>query len=181
MLQSETSTGKPLAIGDPYEGGIVSYILQPGDPGYVAGETHGLIAATADQDVGTGIGWSIGQTRITVGTATALGTGSSNTTRIIRSLDSPATSYAAGLARSCTDGGYNDWYLPSKDELNKLFLNRVAIGGFHTARGDYPWYWSSSEVENNPSAAWHQYFVDGIQQWVYYKDPMNRVRAVRAF
>jgi hypothetical protein len=44
-----------IAIGDAYGGGVLAYILVDGDPGYVPGETHGLIAATADQDGGSGI------------------------------------------------------------------------------------------------------------------------------
>ena len=46
-------------IGKPYGGGVLAYILVDGDPGYVSGETHGLIAATADQTTSnSGIQWA---------------------------------------------------------------------------------------------------------------------------
>jgi hypothetical protein len=54
-------------------------------------------------------------------------------------LAETTTYYAAGVARVYTGGGYTDWYLPSKDELNKLFLSRLNIGGYVTDT-----YWSSS-------------------------------------
>ena len=71
--------------------------------------------------------------------------------------------------------GYSDWHLPSKEELNALFVNlkQVGVGGF----ADY-YYWSSTEYNN--SYAWIQDF-DGGKQYDDYKSDKYYVRAVRAF
>jgi hypothetical protein len=155
-------------IGESYGGGIVFYVYDNGQ--------HGLIAATADQS--PEIRWYGGSSTITRARADGVGAGLKNTSIIIAN-QGPVDGNAFA-ARVCNEysvtgsvGVYDYWYLPSKYELNLLYLQKAVVGGF----ADY-FYWSSSEY--NATSAWYQYFEDGFQAsnskyTTYY------VRAVRAF
>ncbi len=61
--------------------------------------------------------------------------------------------------KACNELG-DGWRLPTKDELNLLYKNKLSIGGFK----DYP-YWSSTEYDSDQ--AWYQIFDNGRQ--VYYQ------------
>jgi hypothetical protein len=156
-------------------GGIIFYLDASG--------CHGLVCAPTDQS--TGIRWSNGSYPNTTAFADCVGGGAGNTSMIIYNQGGTnsgiAHSFAAGLARAYNGGGFSDWYLPCKYELN-LMHNNIGqgnvlglgnVGGF----ANYI-YWSSNEYEYN--YAWYQYF--GYNGYVYYyKNFTFRVRAVRAF
>lgn len=75
-------------------------------------------------------------------------------------------------------GGYTDWYLPLKDELNEMYLNLHvnSIGGFSNDL-----YWSSTEVIGDNDRAWHQRFDNGNQGPYWKYTSTLYARAVRVF
>ena len=119
-------------------------------------------------DNSAGIQWYNGSSIITG--ATSLTDGEANSIAII--TNQGAGAYAAQVCADLNSLGFDDWYLPAKDELNAIYLNKDAIGGLGLNA-----FWSSSEVDNG--AAWLQGFSDGVQYNFYAKsNPMN-VRCVR--
>ena len=82
--------------------------------------------------------------------------------------------YAARMASLYSYNDFNDWFLPSKDELGKMYLVKNHIGSLPT---DY-YYWSSSEISD--SYAWYQIFDNGDQDSNYRKYDYS-VRPIRAF
>ncbi|WP_165481153.1 Lcl C-terminal domain-containing protein [Legionella impletisoli] len=170
-------------IGQQAMGGVVFYVDATGQ--------HGLIAANADNNGVLAIRWGIGQQ--TLATGDGIGAGSMNTSLAIAKQASEAdvandallicANYAIqadGVTPCAAPGAagatcYADWYLPSKFELNQLYLQKVAgtVGGF--ANVDY---WSSTET--GAANAWVQNFGSGNQLFDS-KIANLRVRCVRAF
>ena len=171
--QTPTPTPTPtFTVGQSYQGGKIAYILQAGDMGYDANVPHGIIAATSDYSYQCG--WGCHGTAISGADETDIGTGSQNTIDIINGC-----SELGIAARICADlelDGFSDWYLPSIDELYKLYINRVEIGGFTNGS-----YWSSTEYDS--IFAWHFsfYYANGGSGGDNKGSATKYVRAVRAF
>ncbi len=155
-------------IGDMAQGGIVFYVDESGE--------HGLAADTVD--LGTGIRWFAGYPGDTQAKGDGPFSGEMNTAIIISAqvaIGDDGATYAARLCTELQKGGYGDWYLPSKEELNLMYTNlhQAGLGGFASGL-----YWSSTE--SSLGNAWGQFF-DGGDQSKDPKDSGSRVRAVRAF
>lgn len=104
--------------------------------------------------------------------------GSTNTTNLGAITDPAFGGYhAAALYCDKLDyGGFTDWYLPNRYELNLMYVNRASIPGISTGS----WYFSSSQFST--SGAWDQRFSDGYQlRSGMNKDYSELVRCVRRF
>ena len=182
LTWTNISTSGVHFIGESYGGGIVFYVYDNGK--------HGLIAATSDQILNTR--WYGGSYTNTRARADGVGAGLKNTSIIISvqsgtySPTYDGASFAAAVCNEYTvtiDGvTYGDWYLPSKHELNLLFLQRAIVGNFPNISGSY---WSSTEYFRSDlvgsfQLAWYQNFVTGAQAYLNKKNTWS-VRAIRAF
>ena len=150
-------------IGESYGGGIVFYVYDNGQ--------HGLIAATAD--LSTGMQWYNGTSTTTNAVRDGIGAGKLNTERII--ANQSTGNYAAQLCSNYQGGNFGDWYLPSKYELNLMYLQRSVVGGFTSAN-----YWCSTEY--NATYSYYQNFGSQGYQTYTTKDYSSfYIRAIRAF
>lgn len=150
-------------IGSTYAGGIVFYIDGTGQ--------HGLVCAPTNQS--TAAIWGCQSTDI-AGTSTEINTGATNTNLIVAGC--PVAGIAARLCYDLTLNTYSDWFLPSKDELNLMYVN-LKTQGLGNFANDF--YWSSSQ-KSAFDQAWAQSFSTGLQGY-YTKFDDTYVRAVRAF
>jgi hypothetical protein len=154
-----------LSIGDSYQGGIIFY-LSGTHP-----NQHGLVCAPSDQ--GTSVPWySDGYTYYGT-TSTAIGSGQTNTSSLVSILGNGY--YAAKFCDDLVLNGFDDWFLPSRDELGLMFTNlkNNGFGNFSNSS-----YWSSSEY--NYLNAYTQYFSSGRQN-CNNKFHSYSLRAVRIF
>ena len=161
-----------LAIGTTGDGGgIIIYHNHAGFTVTGAGSFTAYYLEAAPDDQGTSQAWaSSGYFSTNIpGTGTVIGTGKANTAAIL------AVDANAPAAKACADyrgGDKDDWFLPSKDELNEMYKARTHLG---ISSG---WFWSSSHSKDTARG---QGFVDGSQANDLKYNNDNGVRAVRAF
>ena len=165
------STGL-LAIGDFHEGGVIFYLDSSGE--------HGLVCAVSDQSEGAE--WGCPLIAVSGAEGTAIGTGAQNTIDIEAGCATIGT--AADICANLTLNGHSDWFLPSIDELNEMYLNKAAINAKAAANGgsdfdDTSRYWSSTQYGASTLANFC-FFGNGLI-FTQTKERAYPVRAARAF
>jgi hypothetical protein len=170
----------PPAIGDLRGGGIVFYIAPtPTDLDGDGDLDTGLVCALSD--VGSTVSWGcFGIDLSSVpnvvsfppsGPGADIGDGMSNTNNIL--TDCP-TAPAALAARSLGP----EWFLPSTNELNEIYLNRATLEAVPGVTAFSFFYWSSTEFDYQVASS---NSFNGGGQGTVYKIGSGWVRAVRAF
>ena len=174
-------TTPPLTIGQTYQGGFIFYLDSTGQ--------HGLISASENISLPGYLqqfDWHVKDVTA-VGTSTAIGTGQTNTTKIVNAQG--AGVYAAKICDDLVLNGYSDWYLPSKAELIGIKQNfnyntnsiidemRYSISPF-TEYG----YWTSTYDANNYTPANSVLFsILFGQEYLDFANELYYVRPIRNF
>jgi len=167
---NNTGDDSDLSIGDIHQGGVIFYLDSTGQ--------HGFVCDFKDLGI---VVWGCHDTLISGADGIGIGNGYQNTIDI--ELGCAKSNTAADYCANSSAQGYNDWFLPSKDELNQIYLNKDTIqltNGVSSFSSTI--YWSSSESGNKHDYfdAWGQYFGNGFQ-YGYDKSSSCLVIAIRSF
>ena len=159
---SVSFTTEKVTIGDTYLGGIVAYIDDTGEHGFIAHEeTKSYYWTYTNENTGA--------------TEESVGSGKLNTDKIVNVHgDEHEGNYAAYYCKNLNTAGYADWFLPSLGELQILYQNKDLIGDFRNEM-----YWSSTE--ENYSEAFYLHFGTGNSDHGGGKQWGRLVRAIRYF
>jgi hypothetical protein len=153
-----------LAYGEPFGGGTIFYLEGNGE--------HGLVAASFDLgfDVPTAFEWGdnslVGAVSRTDGVA--------NTSKMSGRYISYA---AAGLIYGYPQQGYEDWYIPSVEELLTLYKLRHFVLALREKEPEAE-YWTSTEVDGDHALKVN--LASGIEDKSA-KNKQLRVRPIRKF
>jgi len=150
-------------------GGIIFYDKKNNNGGW-------RYLEAAPYDIGQQCQWGVYKNNVMTGGR--IGDGKNNTQNILLALSTRMkdTGRAAQLCEILNINGFNDWFLPSLDELKALFVfmqNRNQLGSFKKT-----FYWTSTE--KNGTDAYVINMVTGKQNDKD-KDHNMEVRAIRAF
>ena len=158
-------TTQKFVIGQDYQGGVIFYINSTGQ--------HGLIASykyfTAK--------WGCNDRTVNGASGVEFGTGNQNIKDIVNSCSETGT--AAALCENLTTDGYSDRYLPSRDELSHLHLQKMKLTNLFLPAENF---WSSSQYGSN--SAWYQHFGGNpglVSPSVTVKDMVYRICPIRSF
>ncbi len=166
LKSAETVT---YAIGDFAQGGVVFWVNPTGKHGKVV-NIYNIV----------GVKWSNIDNVSIGGPALSFINGAGNTVAII--MQSGQTFSAAQHCSNLSYSGYDDWYLPSRDELNQVYANKVAINTTANLNGGESFadnfYWSSSEFSSDSSVS-----IDFMDGTIGTANKANTywVRAIRSF
>jgi len=166
---------KPYSIGDFAHGGIVFWVDETGQ--------HGLVCAIEDQS--SGIKWTGGATGYMTGAIGSLIYAGKNNTLINIAVHNAKDNYDDNASRACKNypgGGFGDWYLPSRGELDLMYQNKATIDATALANSGSAiasaTYWSSTEFYGPTAFTYRfQFGLAGGDS----KTVSHRVRAVRSF
>jgi hypothetical protein len=153
-------------IGDMYKGGYIFKINIFG---------HGLCAAP--KDYAKGLQWGCYGTYVNGAEGEIIGTGKQNTDDMLAGCTTSGILTAAQYCDSYTSESYEDWYLPSINELELMYRELYAqgLGGFKATN-----YWSSTQ--NYSLGAWALMFGSGgTKTNAINKSGLLNVRPIRSF
>jgi len=168
--QKNFTTNSAFQIGEEYQGGIIAYIDNTGNHGFIVNKSHSSSSGYWAPTEGTATG----------ATESSVGSGKRNTDKIVNTHGTSGNYAALSCVRLNTEG-YTDWVLPSLNELRILQQNKDIIGDFYDGYSANNYYWSSTE--ETAYLAWALNIRTGSTEKrnVIYLGHRCHVRAIRYF